>query len=139
MRFIELMGCLGQLTTYIRPNFAFVVSKLRQKLAKLIEINDKTLYRLFRSINSIIITKLTFRNISYKEIISEGLVGYIDALYTDYTNSYSTKGFIYFYDGIPISWISRRQSIIALSSSLTEYIGFDIVVKEGLFLAKLAY
>ena len=77
--------------------------------------------------------------ISHKEIIGEGLVGYVDASHTDYTNGYSTEGFVYFFDGTPISWMSRRQSIIAPSSSLAEYIGFDMVVKEGLFLAKLAY
>ena len=49
-------------------------------------------------LNSIIKTKITFGL-----NISKGLISYINALYTNNTNGYSTEGFIYFYNSTPIS------------------------------------
>ena len=73
--------------THTRPNLDFAISKLRQKSAKPTEIDDKALYRLLRYVNGTINTNLIFGT-SHKDIISEGLVGYVDTSYTDYTNRY---------------------------------------------------
>lgn len=43
----------------------------------------------------------------------------------------STSGFIFILNGSPVSWYSKRQAIVALSSTETKYIAFALAAKEA--------
>jgi hypothetical protein len=49
----------------------------------------------------------------------------------------STEAYIFFLCGAPISWRSRREPIVAYSSTLAEFIAWDTAVKEVLWLQQL--
>jgi hypothetical protein len=67
-----------------------------------------------------------------------GITGYSDSDWAgDPTNRKSRTGFVYFMSGAPIMWMSKRQSIIALSSTEAEYIAIASAVKGGLFIRNI--
>ncbi|OQE32549.1 hypothetical protein PENFLA_c001G08144 [Penicillium flavigenum] len=49
----------------------------------------------------------------------------------------NTEAFVFFYAGSPISWSSRKEDIIARSSTSAEYIAFDAAVREAMWLHKI--
>lgn len=51
------------------------------------------------------------------------LVGYFDSSYADDTSDrHSTCGYVFYFLGGPISWLSKKQDILALSSTEAEFI-----------------
>ncbi len=48
----------------------------------------------------------------------------------------STFGFIFFYSGGPISWTSRSQRVVALSTTEAEFIALSEATKQALYLRK---
>ena len=66
------------------------------------------------------------------------LSGYSDASWGgDADHRKSTSGFTYFFNGGPISWNSRKQTSIALSSTEVEYIATSQSIKEAFWLRNL--
>ena len=66
------------------------------------------------------------------------LVGYADADWGG--NSMDRKsysGFIFFIGNCPVSWESRKQSCVALSSTEAEYVALSEASKEAVFLRNL--
>ncbi|MHB1955508.1 MAG: Ty1/Copia family ribonuclease HI, partial [Sulfobacillus sp.] len=63
--------------------------------------------------------------------------GYTDA---DWGNDPHTRksvtGFLFLYAGAPISWVSKAQTIVALSSTEAEYIAMSEATKHALYLRK---
>jgi hypothetical protein len=58
------------------------------------------------------------------------LYGYTDADYASDDDRHSKSGTVFMHAGAPVSWYSKRQSIIALSTTEAEYIAlFDGVVE----------
>ncbi|CEM31688.1 unnamed protein product [Vitrella brassicaformis CCMP3155] len=65
------------------------------------------------------------------------LVAYADVSWADQENAKSTGGFVIQMDGCPIAWSSRTQSIVALSSTESEYIAASDCTRELLYLMQL--
>lgn len=60
----------------------------------------------------------------------KSLYGYTDADYASSADRHSKSGAVFIHAGGPVSWCSKRQSIIALSTAESEYIAlFDGVVE----------
>ena len=66
------------------------------------------------------------------------LLGYVDAEYTgDISTRKSTRGYLFMAAGAPISWASRKQQIITLSSTETKYVALTEVTQEALWLKRI--
>jgi ribonuclease HI len=64
--------------------------------------------------------------------------GYVDSDWaSDATTRKSTTGYIFFMNGKPISWNSRKQNSVALSSTEAEYMALSEAVQEALWLIKI--
>ena len=50
----------------------------------------------------------------------------------DRLNRKSILGYVYMFAGGPIAWISRKQKLVATSTTEAEYIALSIYTKEGL-------
>lgn len=68
-----------------------------------------------------------------------GIEVYIDASYQDNPDRTSTEAFIILYKGALISWSSKKQRIIAPSTTIAKFCALDSAVKEAIFMRKLAY
>ena len=78
------------------------------------------------------------KGIVYEETENLELIAYSDADFAGDTETRrSTSGYVIFFSGGPLSWCSRRQPIVSLSSTEAEYISAAECVKETLFLKYL--
>ena len=64
--------------------------------------------------------------------------GYSDSDWAgDYATRKSTSGFIFMLNGGPVSWCSKRQATVALSSTEAEYVALTLAAKEATWLRLL--
>ena len=63
--------------------------------------------------------------------------GYSDSDWAGSQDRRSTSGYIYLLNNGAISWASRKQSVVALSSTEAEYMALTLAVKEVLWLKTL--
>ena len=77
---------------------------------------------------------ITFRGMDYSPNNLDIRL-YTDSDYAGDRHTYrSTSGYVSFLAGGPISWQSKRQSVVAQSSTEAEYITMLELVKEGAWL-----
>lgn len=80
------------------------------------------------------------RGITYGGLDQEQLLveGYSDSDWAgDKESRRSTSGFIFMLNGGPVSWCSKRQPTVALSSTEAEYIALTLAAKEATWLRLL--
>jgi hypothetical protein len=64
--------------------------------------------------------------------------GYVDASWaSDTTKRKSTTGYVFYLAGGPISWTSKRQPVVALSSAEAEYVAISAATQEALWLRSM--
>jgi len=74
--------------------------------------------------------------ITYRASASLDLVGYVDSDFTGCTTTrQSTENNIFLVTGSPVSWESKRQNTVALSTveAVRGHLGWCLVAIEGLF------
>ena len=81
---------------------------------------------------------LKFEPTSFKSNEPWNLVGYSNSDYaSDPDTRRSVSGFILYVHGVPISWRSKSQRTVTLSSSKAEWIAASEAVKEIMFVYQL--
>ena len=69
-------------------------------------------------------------------MLSPRIIGYFDAAYMDDTQDrHSTMGYIFFFDGCAVSWASKKQQTVALSTTEAEYLAGTEATKEAMWIA----
>jgi hypothetical protein len=71
--------------------------------------------------------------------VAEKLVGYTDADFAACYSRRSRSGYVFFVGSNVISWSSRKQASIALSTCESEYYALTEGAKEALYLKKLLW
>lgn len=128
----ELVGSLMYLATSTRPDIANAVSQLSQFLNCFDKTHFTAAKRVLRYLSKTINFGLIFRH------TNEPLFGYNDADWgncPDDCKSYT--GYCFVLSGSSISWESRKQCTVALSSTEAEYMALSDGTKEGIYLCKL--
>lgn len=128
----NLIGCLNYLAQNSRPDIAHAVSVLSQFNNCYDEIHYKCAKRVLRYLKGTSDFALTFRKSGKLE-----LLGYVDA---DWGGSYDRKSFtglMFILGENLITWESRKQRCVALSSTEAEYIGLSQASKEAIYLRSL--
>ncbi|KYM95345.1 Copia protein [Cyphomyrmex costatus] len=125
----ELVGSLLYLAVSTRPDIAHVVSALGQ-----FNCNHKTKHwiaakHVLRYLKGTMNFSLSFKR------TQKDLIGYVDA---DWGNCRvdrrSYTGIVFIFAGGAISWESRKQRTVALSSTEAEYMGLTDAAKEAVYL-----
>ncbi|XP_067932728.1 uncharacterized protein [Watersipora subatra] len=66
------------------------------------------------------------------------LFGYTDASWADNCdNRHSTSGLVFMHGGTPVSWFSKSQSIVAVSTAEAEYVALYDAAREATWLRQL--
>ena len=127
----QAVGSLIYLMTGTRPDLSWTVSKLSQYLAKPGPQHVSALKRLLRYIKGTTHYALTFTP-------TDGiLTGYADADWAgDTDDRRSTTGYVFTigHAGAPISWKTRKQPTVALSTTEAEYMAISDATKEMIYL-----
>lgn len=126
------VGSIMYLMLGTRPDIAFAVSCLSRFMSKPTSAHVTAVKRVCRYLKGTQDMELVFRG----DLCP--LSGYTDADWAgDIATRRSTSGYIFNLGSGAISWSSKRQSVVALSSCESEYMGDTQATKEAIWLRRL--
>jgi hypothetical protein len=129
----HLIGGLMYTMTQTRPDLAYTVAYMARFLQNPTETHLKAVKGIFRYLRGCF-----EKGILYDGKITPSLVGYSDSDFAgDYTTRKSTYGYLFTMCGGPISWKSKLQSTIALSTTEAEFNGLEQATREAVWLKNL--
>ena len=115
-----------------RPDLAYAVSVVSRYASNPTGTHWKAVKRIFRYIRGTLDLRLTFSG------ALEPLAGYTDADWGgDRDTRRSTSGYVFNVGSGAISWSSKRQPTVALSTCEAEYMGQTQAAKEAIWLSRL--
>lgn len=128
----KIIGSIMYAALATRPDLCESISILSRFQSKANENLYKSLKRVLRYIQGTIKLKLLFKpngNI---------LTGYVDSDWGgDTTDRKSTTGFVFKMFDCTISWTSKKQQNVSISSTESEYVALSLAVTEACWLRKL--
>uniref|UniRef100_A0AAV1VIC9 Reverse transcriptase Ty1/copia-type domain-containing protein n=1 Tax=Peronospora matthiolae TaxID=2874970 RepID=A0AAV1VIC9_9STRA len=131
--FREAVGALMHLTTATRPDIAFAVGYVSRFMENPQEEHWVAVKRIFRYLQG---TKT--HGICYKLSARIDFRGYSDADWAgDLTDRKSTSGYTFMLLGAPVSWGSKKQPSVSLSTTEAEYIALSLAIQEGKWIHRL--
>ena len=131
-KFQSIIGTLMYAMTGTGVNLVYSVSKLAQYTSNPSSQHWAALKRLLRYVKGTLQLGLIY---SGKELI---LQAFSDSDWAgDKTTRKSTGGYVFKIAGSPISWSSKRQKTIALSSCEAEYMALTQAAKEAIWIKRL--
>lgn len=115
-----------------RPDIAFAVSYLSRHMANPTEQHIRAARRVFRYLKGTMDLELVYHG------DLKPLVGFTDADYAAGPNTRrSTSGYVFNVGSAPISWSSKRQTVVALSTCEAELMAMTQATKEAVWLRTL--
>ncbi|KAK3788830.1 hypothetical protein RRG08_032853 [Elysia crispata] len=131
----EIVGSLIYIMTATRPDLCFVVTKLSQYLSMPSDRHMIVAKHVLRYLKATIQQKLTFR----KAVDNLSLSSFCDSDWGNSEDRKSITGYCFTLsrEGPLISWKSKKQQSVALSSCEAEYMAMSSATQEGKFLLAL--
>ena len=121
------------MAVHTRPDLAYSVGKLSRYMSCPTADHLQLAYGVLRYVAGSVDVGITLGGKP-----NETLKGYCDADYAaDKDSGKSTSGYVFTLHGGAISWSSRLQSVVAVSTTESEYLAAGAAVKEALWLTKL--
>jgi hypothetical protein len=127
----QAIGSLMYASVATRPDISFAVSTLSQFLENPGEAHWEAAKRVFRYLSGTRAHALTYGGDRHE------LVGYTDADGSSQDHRRAISGLAFLIDGGAISWSSRKQELVALSTAEAEYVAATHAAKEGIWLRRL--
>lgn len=128
----SLVGALLYVAVNARPDIAASVGLLGRKVSSPAEADWTAAKRVLRYLKGTKDLKLHFGHEN-----DWRLIGYSDSDWGDQSSGRSTTGYVFFYGGGPIAWMSKRQTCVFLSSMEAEYNALAIMCQETMWLRRL--
>ena len=128
----QIVGSLQYAAGGSRPDIAYVVSTVAKYCHQPSELH-MTAKRILRYLKQ---TKDL--NLTYVRDSPDAIVGYSDADWTgDVQDRRSTSGNVFLLGGGAITWCSRKQSSVALSTVEAEYMALSVATQQAIWLRHL--
>lgn len=134
----EMIGSLTHCMQGTRPDLAFSVSLLSRALANPSEEHVRHVKHIMRYLRGTTNHGLVYKSNEHGKF---DLHAYTDADFAGgaISDGKSTSGYVFFLAGGPISWQSKRQSVVAISTTEAEYIGQANTVKHAVYLCQFMH
>ena len=131
----NIVGSLIYIMTCTRPDLSYIVSKLSQHMAKPSQSHLSMSKFVLKYLKGTENYSLVFK----KSTVPCKVFGYCDSDWGGSTDRRSFCGYCYQMNehSSPISWKSKKQSNVALSTCEAEYISLTFAVQEAKFLQQL--
>ena len=127
------VGSLLYAAMAIRPDIAYAVGVVSKFNAYPSAAHFKTVKRIFQYL------KLTSNfAIKYVNLTQPRLIAFSDADWAgDRDDRHSTSGNVFIFGGGAVSWLSKKQAVVALSTSEAEYVALSSATQEAIWLKRL--
>ncbi|CAI7863067.1 unnamed protein product, partial [Closterium sp. NIES-54] len=122
-------------STTTQPQIAYAVSQLSKVVSSPKAFHLQAAKRVLRYLKGCVKSGIFYPTHSKPQV---ELVGFSDADYAgDSADRKSHTGYVYCLNGAAISWQSKRQPVVALSTTESEYISLCQCIQEGVWLKRL--
>ena len=139
--YAKILGELQFLTNATRPDIAYAVNKLSSYTANPSLQHVGAVKRILRYLkgtkNLAIKYSAEPQNYDKEQKNSNLLYGFADAAYANTDDYKSTSGYVFIVSGGAITWRSKKQTTIALSSTEAEYVALSEAGREACWLRTL--
>lgn len=130
----EAIGSLLYAAQVSRPDINFAVNLLSRYSENPGKAHWTALKRVLRYLKGTINQRIVYRK------SNDPLKGYCDADWAgDVDNRKSTTGYIFIMQNAPISWCTRKQPTVALSTTEAEFMAMVSAIQESIWLKNLEY
>ena len=127
----EAVGSLMYAAMGTRPDIAFATSTVAQFLENPGWAHWEAVKRIFRYLKGTRNVSLVYGG------KQEDLQGWTDADGASQEHRRAISGYVYMVDGGAVSWSSKKQELVTLSTTEAEYVAMTHAAKEGLWLRTL--
>ena len=129
------VGSLLYLSGWTRPDISFAVNSVARFCSSPTKEHWIAVKRIFRYLKGTSNYGLLYS----KNVDNAGtMVGYSDADWAgDVNDRKSTSGYLFMMSGAPVSWKSRKQACVALSTAEAEYVALSTATQEATWMRKL--
>jgi hypothetical protein len=124
------IGSLIYIMTSTRPDIAFAVSKLSQYMAKPYDSHWKAVKRVIKYLKSTKELGITLGGHHSEERVD----GYADADWANDKDGKSITGTVIFYNNSIVTWKSKKQSTVALSTAEAELYALSSTLQEAIWI-----
>eukprot|EP00253_Pinus_taeda_P003373 PITA_03373 len=131
------VGSLMYAMVYTRPDIAHIVGVLSRFMSKPGKEHWTTIKRVFRYLRGTSDYGLCYQGRPGLDRVLD-IHGFVDAEWTeDLDRRRSTSGYVFNLFGGAVSWMNKKQSIVALSTTEAEYMAATHAGKEAIWLQRL--
>ena len=127
----EAVGSLNYCAVATRPNIAFPVSLLAQFMENPGRVHWEAVKQVFYNLLGTKHWKLTYGT------TDNGLEGFTDADGSSQEHRHAISGYVFLMNGGAISWSSKKQSLVTLSTAESEYVAATYAAKEAQWLRRI--
>ena len=134
-KYREIVGSLIYATTCTRPDLAWAVSRLSQNVSNPHDVDWVMLKHVLRYVKGSVEYKLCYSKCD--SVLK--ITGFSDSDWASSTEDRrSTSGYVFYLNVncSPISWKSKKQPTVALSSCEAEYMALGLSTQEALYLER---
>ncbi len=138
--YASLIGSLQYLATSTRPDIAYAVNRLAAYTANPSFKHYGSAKRVLRYIKGTRNYGITYHASSTRHVgppDSNLFYGFSDAAFANADENRSISGYVYLSNGGAITWGSKKQTCIALSSTEAEYVALSEASREAMWLRHL--
>ena len=127
----EAVGSLMYASMGTRPDITFAVSTVAQFLENPGAAHWEAVKHIFRYLKGTRDMKLTYGD------EEKDLQGFVDADGASQDHRRAISGYVFMVDGGAVSWSSKKQEIVTLSTTEAEYVAATHAAKEAVWLRRL--
>jgi hypothetical protein len=127
----EAVGALMYCAVATRPDISFAVALLSQFLENPGEVHWNGVKHIYKYLLGTKHLKLIFGE------TKNSITGYTDADGATQEHRHAISGYAFLIDGGAVSWFSRKQEIVTLSTAEAEYVAATHAAKEAIWLKRL--
>lgn len=130
VRYQSIVGSLLYAATATRPDIAQAVGTMSKFNSRPTEAHLTGVKRILRYLKG-----TSHLSLQYKRMGKPEVTGFSDADWAgDMDDRHSTTGNVFMMAGGPISWLSQKQQVVALSTAEAEYIALSSASQEAIWL-----
>ncbi|KAK8916316.1 hypothetical protein KSP39_PZI023164 [Platanthera zijinensis] len=134
--YASAVGSLMYAMVCTRPDIAQAVGVLSRYMAKPGKEHWNAVKRVFRYLRGTSNYSICYEGAETGRVLN--VVGHVDSDWGgDLDSRKSTSGYVFTLFGGAVSWMSRRQGVVALSSTEAEYMALTHASKEAIWLGRL--